>query len=134
MEPSPGPGRHEARERALGLLYEAESRQIDAEELLASLPLEPAPYAVAALRGIDASRAEIDALVERHSDGWAVSRMPMIDRAILRLSTWELIKRADVPVAVVIDEAVELAKEYSTERSPSFINGVLDAVAREARS
>ena len=59
--------------------------------------------------------------------------MPMVDRAILRLSTWELVDRSDVPTAVVIDEAIELAKDYSTERSPAFINGVLDAVAREAR-
>ena len=133
-EPSPGPGRHEARERALGLLYEADSRSIDTDELLESLPLEPDPYAVAAVRGVETGLVHIDDLVERHSDGWSVARMPMIDRAILRLSTWELVDRPDVPVAVVIDEAVELAKDYSTERSPAFINGVLDAVAREARS
>lgn len=133
-EPSAGPGRHEARERVLGLLYEAESRGLGADELLSKLPLRPAPYAVEAFQGIEARRAEIDEVVERHSDGWAVTRMPMVDRAILRLSTWELFARADVPTAVVIDEAVELAKEYSTERSPAFVNGVIDAVAREVRS
>lgn len=132
-EPSTGPGRHEARERAISLLYEADLRGFGAEALLETLPLDPDPYAIAALRGIDAARAALDALIERHSDGWSVTRMPMVDRAILRLSTWELVDRSDVPTAVVIDEAIELAKDYSTERSPAFINGVLDAVAREAR-
>ena len=132
-EPSSGPGRHEARERAIGLLYESDTRSVGADELLGSLPLDPDPYAVAAVHGVEARIGDIDALIERHSSGWSIARMPLVDRAILRLAAWELLDRADVPVAVVIDEAVELAKDYSTERSPAFINGVLDALAHEAR-
>ena len=60
-------------------------------------------------------------------------RLPNVDRAILRLAIWELVAQPDVPAAVVMDEAVELAKEYSTERSSSFVNGVLDSVARQVR-
>lgn len=132
--PSTGPGRHEARERALELLYESDARALDAETLLDALPLDPDPFAAAALRGVDANRTDVDQTINRHSDGWSVERMPPVDRAILRLGTWELMHRADVPTAVVINEAVELAKDYSTERSPAFVNGVLDAVAATARS
>lgn len=104
-----------------------------ADELLEALPLDPDPYAAAALRGVHAERDQVDELIETHSEGWSLLRMPRVDRGILRLGTWELVARPDVPTAVVIDEAVELAKEYSTERSPAFINGVLDAVATKVR-
>ena len=132
-EVSLGPGRHEARERAVGLLYESEARELNAAELLEALPLEPAPYAVLAIEGIEAARPQIDALIDDHCEGWTVERLPNVDRAILRLGVWELLAQAEVPAAVVIDEAVELAKEYSTERSSSFVNGVLDAIATTVR-
>jgi len=128
-----GPGRHEARERALGLLYEGEVRELTGPELLAGLPIAPHAYVVAAIRGIDIDRSTIDDLIERNLEGWTVARLPSVDRAILRLAVWELVAQPDVPAPVVIDEAVELAKEYSTERSSSFVNGVLDAVARQVR-
>lgn len=131
--PSTGPGRREARQRALELLYEAETRGIGADEMLAALPLEPDRFACDALRGVELDRPGIDATIERHSDGWSIARMPLVDRSILRLATWELLHRPDVPTAVVINEAVELAKDYSTERSPGFVNGVLDAVAAASR-
>ena len=67
------------------------------------------------------------------SVGWEIDRMPVVDRTILRLATWELLSRPDVPVAVVIDEAVELAKQYSTEQSGGFVNGVLGTIATEVR-
>lgn len=129
-----GPGRHEARERAIGLLYEGELRELGVAVLLAELPVSPAPYAVAALEGVEARIGEIDELIEDHAEGWSVDRLPAVDRAILRLAVWELLEQFDVPDAVVIDEAIELAKEYSTERSSGFINGVLDAVARSVRT
>ena len=69
----------------------------------------------------------IDELVSSAAVGWELDRMPVVDRTILRLATWELLARPDVPVAVVIDEAVELAKQYSTEQSGGFVNGVLAA-------
>lgn len=128
-----GPGRREARERALGLLYECETKGIAGPALLESLPLRPDVYAVAALVGIEESRDDIDALIQAHTTEWNLDRLPRVDRAILRLAVWELSSRPDVPTAVVIDEAVELAKDYSTERSSGFVNGVLDAVASEVR-
>lgn len=131
---SVGPGRHEARERALGLLYESEARDLSAAELLDQLPLTPNTYAVTAIEGIETARSEIDVLINEHAEGWSVERLPNVDRAILRLAVWELLHQPDVPPAVVMDEAVELAKEYSTERSSSFVNGVLDAIARSVRT
>ncbi len=128
-----GPGRHEARERAIGLLYESEVRELTGAELLAEQPLAPNAYAIAALEGIDADRQTIDELIGLHAEGWSVTRLPNVDRAILRLAVWELVRQPDVPAAVVINEAVELAKEYSTERSASFVNGVLDSIARQVR-
>lgn len=128
-----GPGRREARERALGLLYESEARELTAAELLEGLPLAPNAYAVAAIEGIEAALREIDGLIDEHAEGWTVERLPNVDRAILRLAIWELVAQPEVPAAVVIDEAVELAKEYSTERSSSFVNGVLDTVAHRVR-
>jgi len=128
-----GPGRHEARERALGLLYEGEARELSAAELLEQLPLAPNKYTVAAVEGIEGDLLAIDALIASHAEGWTVDRLPSVDRAILRLAVWELLKQAEVPSAVVIDEAIELAKEYSTERSPSFVNGVLDSIATAIR-
>lgn len=128
-----GPGRREARERAIGLLYESEARELTAEVLLSEQPLTPNEYAVAVVEGVEERRSEIDALINTHAEGWTVDRLPNVDRAILRLAVWELLAQADVPAAVVMDEAVELAKEYSTERSSSFVNGVLDSVARQVR-
>lgn len=133
-EPSAGPGRREARERAIGLLYEREARDLSVNELFESLPLDPDEYTDAAVRGVAARDSEIDELIETHSEGWSLHRMPRVDAAILRLAVWELRDRDDVPTAVVLDEAVELAKHYSTERSPAFINGVLDAIASQVRA
>ena len=129
-----GPGRREARERALELLYESEARELSAAELLDGLPLDPVAYARSAFEGIEDHLVEIDELVASHAQGWTVERLPNVDRAILRLGVWELIAQPDVPPAVVIDEAVELAKEYSTEKSSAFVNGVLDSIARQVRT
>jgi N utilization substance protein B len=78
-------------------------------------------------------RATSDAWVERLAPQWPVRRQPGVDRAILRLAVYEL-GNADTPPKVVIDEAIELAKEFSTEQSPGFVNGVLDAVLKERRT
>ena len=113
----------------MGLLYESEARELAAEDLLASLPLPPNEYAAEALLGVESDLARIDQVIGDHAEGWTVERLPSVDRAILRLAVWELLARDDVPAAVVIDEAIELAKDYSTERSSGFVNGVLDAAA-----
>jgi len=130
--PREGP-RHEARERALGLLYEAEMKRLGTEEVLAALSVVPDPFTVALVEGVGAHEERIDALVAAAAQGWEIERMPVLDRSILRLATYELIAEPDIPVAVVIDEAVELAKQYSTEFSGGFVNGVLSTIARQVR-
>ena len=126
-------GRHEARERALHLLYEAEAKGVPPGEVLHDLPVAPDEFAVALVQGVHDHAEELDALVASHATGWRLDRMAAVDRALLRLGAFELAHRPDVPVAVVIDEAVELAKAYSTEDSGRFVNGVLAAVARDVR-
>jgi N utilization substance protein B len=86
------------------------------------------------LHGVQEGKTGIDELIVGHAKGWAIDRMPALDRAILRLGIYELLSRPDVPVAVVIDEAVELAKRFSTDDSGRFVNGILAAVAKNARS
>lgn len=125
--------RSEARERALGLLYEAEAKQVPPAEVLAALPVEPDPLAVRLVEGVAADADCIDELLASHARGWTLERMPVIDRTILRIATFELLERPEVPTAVVIDEAVELAKRFSTDDSGRFVNGMLSAIARKVR-
>lgn len=126
-------GRREARERVLSLLYEAESKAESPADVLASLPVTPDPFVVDLVSGVGDRLTEIDELIGRHSIGWALDRMPSVDRAILRMATYELLGRADVPTAVVLSEAVELAGSYSTDESGRFVNGVLSAIVAEVR-
>jgi N utilization substance protein B len=122
-----------ARERALELLYEADAKSSSLADVLAALPIEPDAYAVDVLTGVSEHSAEIDALITRLAPDWPLDRMAAVDRAVLRVGIYELSQRPDVPTAVVLDEAVELAKRYSTEESGRFVNGVLAAAARELR-
>ena len=126
-------GRSDARERALALLYEAEMKGASGAEVVAALPVPPDPYAAALVEGVDAQREQVDELLRRFTRSWPLERMPAIDRAVLRLATWELLSRPDVPTAVVIDEAVELAKRFSTDDSGRFVNGMLSAIAPKLR-
>jgi N utilization substance protein B len=125
--------RRQARERALGILYEAEIRGETPSEVLAGLLVPADEFAVRLVEGVAGDLAAIDAMVASLATGWAVDRMPAVDRAILRLGAFELMHLPEVPTAVAIDEAVELAKEYSTEDSGRFVNGVLAAVAARVR-
>jgi N utilization substance protein B len=127
------PTRRAARERALELAYESEQRGLSAGELLAELPVEPDPYAVRLFAGVAERRDEIDALIRKYSEHWALERMPVIDRALLRIGTYELGWVPETPTAVVITEAVELAKQYSTNDSGRFVNGLLARIADEVR-
>lgn len=130
-------GRHQARKRAVDLLFEAEVRGISAAEVvdtraaLAEAKPDIArlhPYTAAVARGVSEHAAHIDDLITAHLRGWTLDRLPAVDRAILRVSVWELLHAADVPEPVVVDEAVQLAKELSTDDSPGFVNGVLGQV------
>jgi len=125
----PGPTRHQSRERALSLLYEGEMKQASPAEVVAALPVPPDPYCVRLLEAVEQHREEADALVAEAAIGWELERMAVVDRLVLRLATAELLVEG-APPAVVIDEAVELAKVYSTEASGGFVNGVLSTVAR----
>jgi N utilization substance protein B len=128
-----GGTRHEARERAFHLLYESEIKQVSPAALLAELPLRPDQFAVELVEGVAAHADEVDRLVEAHARNWQLDRMPALDRAVLRLATYELVHRLDVPTGAVINEAVELASQYSTDDSGRFVNGVLSAIARDVR-
>ena len=125
--------RTDAREQAVMLLYEGEQRDVDPVRLLDERSLAAAETVGSLLAGVGSSRESIDAMISENAKGWPLERMPALDRAILRLAIWELTDRPDVPTAVVIDEAVELAKRFSTDDSGRFVNGVLATIARTVR-
>jgi len=129
----PRGSRRESRERALELLYEAEAKGQPPVEVVAGLTLRPEPFVVELVTGVEARGDELDEVLGRLAKGWAVDRMAVLDRAILRIGAFELLACPETPVAVVISEAVELAKRYSTEESGKFVNGVLAGVAAEVR-
>ena len=101
--------RREARERALGLCYELEVRELKADALLSEQPAPPDAYAAHLVRGVEEHHDDVDALLRKFSEHWALERMPAVDRAVLRLGAYELGWEPDMPTAVVISEAVELA-------------------------
>ena len=126
--------RSKARKRAVDFLYEADLLGTDPVTLLAERVGSPDvppinDYTVTLVEGVTAHRSRIDDLISEHAEGWTLQRMPAVDRAILRLGLYELLWAADVPDAVAIDEAVELAKGLSTDDSPRFVNGVLGRIA-----
>jgi N utilization substance protein B len=129
--------RSKYRKRAVDVLYEADLRGADAVSLLSERVGSPDvppvnDYTIALVEGVTANRARIDELISEHAEGWTLARMPAVDRAVLRLGVYELLWAADVDDAVAISEAVELAKQLSTDDSPRFVNGVLDSIARIA--
>jgi N utilization substance protein B len=125
--------RSKARKRAVDVLYAADLRGSDRLEMLAQERASGGPpvneYTARLVEGVAEHAAEIDRLVDEHATGWALERLPDVDRAILRMAVFELLWEDDVPDAVVIDEAVTLAKTLSTDDSPAFVNGVLGAIA-----
>ena len=125
--------RRQARERALSLLYEAESKDEACRTVLADLPVPPEKFVCDLLEGVDDHLEELDRLISEHARGWSVERMPAIDRALLRMAIFELAHRPDVPTGATISEAVDLARRYSTDDSSRFINGMLSAIAAKVR-
>ncbi|HYI34219.1 MAG TPA: transcription antitermination factor NusB [Glaciibacter sp.] len=135
--------RTKARKRAIDILYIADVRQISIEQSLAleaeraaSEPAREASwlYAREVVDGVVDHRDEIDELIETYSQGWTLARMPIIDRAILRIGIWEILFNDEIPHAVAIDEAVEAAKVLSTDDSAGFVNGLLGRIAQTAPS
>ncbi|MCU1590217.1 MAG: NusB antitermination factor [Frankiales bacterium] len=121
--------RSKARKRAVDVLYEAGQRDGDALQTLKDRLAQgdpPVPeYAVELVEGVVANQVRIDELLATYAEQWTLDRMPPVDLAILRLGTFELLWRDDVPDAVVVSEAVELAGSLSTDESPAFVNGLL---------
>jgi N utilization substance protein B len=127
--------RTKARKRAVDVLYEADLRGTDAIATLADrIRLADPPvngYTIELVEGVAANRERIDEILTVYAEGWSITRMPGVDRAVLRIGVYELLWRADVPAAVAIDEAVELVKSLSTDESPRFVNGVLAGVLKD---
>ncbi len=125
--------RSDARERALYLLYEAYSKEISPTDALALQVLEPDELTTLLVSGVTEHVGELDEAIAARAKGWTLVRMPVLDLNVLRLGAFELAHRPDVPVAVVLNEAVELAKRFSTDDSGRFVNGVLSALVADLR-
>lgn len=134
--------RHKAREQTLQMLFEWDLRRIPIEEIArnyygsllvtedsAARP-RPDGFAQNLLEGVTREVPAIDDLITRHAAHWRMERMPAVDRNVLRLAVYEML-RTDTPAAIVIDEALELARRFAGEESVQFVNGVLDAVRKE---
>jgi N utilization substance protein B len=123
------------REAALKMLFAVEASQTDLDSAIALFwrefggDPETRPYADESVRGVLDEREALDETIRTASENWRIERMTRVDRNVLRLGTWELKHRTDVPRAVVLDEAIELAKRYGSEESGAFVNGVLNQVA-----
>jgi N utilization substance protein B len=133
---APPRSRRAARRRALEILYEADlmGRPIPAA-LAAHLGEEDAPlseFTLALVRGVARHLEELDALIEANALNWTLARMPVVDRNLLRIGLYEILHDPDVPTAVAINEAVDLAKELSTDDSGRFVNGLLARVAEDS--
>jgi N utilization substance protein B len=124
--------RRDARRRALEMLYESDLKERPLPQVLsAHLAADEAPpeYAVALVRGVHRDRERLDEVIAGHAKGWTIDRMPIVDRNLLRIAAYEILHVDEVPPPVAINEAVELAKELSTDDSGRFVNGVLGRVA-----
>jgi len=131
--------RRKAREQALQVLFGLEFNQTAANLAVRHFHMsftdagESDPYLTRLVRGVIDNLEELNAVIRRHSTNWRLERMAIVDKNILRLASFELFHEEDVPRKVAINEAIEIAKKYGSEDSPSFVNGVLDRVALEAR-
>jgi N utilization substance protein B len=133
------PARRKARKRALDVLYEADQRDRPPTEVLAGYVQrieQPRPehlgYAVALVEGVARHLDRIDELIASYTEGWTLERMPVVDRNLARIAVYELLYVDEVDDAVAITEAVELARQMSTDDSPRFLNGVLGRIAEYA--
>jgi transcription antitermination protein NusB len=124
--------RTKARKRAVDVLFESEQRNLPSVQVLSERIAQADPpvpeYTVSLVEGVAAHRERIDEVLSTYSQGWALDRMPAVDRALLRLGAFEILFCEDVPDAVAVNEAVDLARSLSTDDSPAFVNGVLARV------
>ncbi|MCF8548472.1 MAG: transcription antitermination factor NusB [Pontimonas sp.] len=133
--------RHKARKRAVDILFSADINDQPLEDALVSAETrsnnEPErssswDYAKTIVEGVLAHREAVDQLLRDTSQSWPLERMPTVDRAVLRVATWELLHNPDIPAAVAIAEAVDLVNELSTEASSGFVHGILAAISKTA--
>ena len=126
--------RTKARKRALDVLYSADMRSESLEDALARVTADAEaptnPYTATLVRGVAQHLPRIDEVLEQFSTDWTLSRMPAVDRNVLRMGVWELLWAEDVPDTVAVTEAMALVRELSTDESPSFVNGILGAIQR----
>lgn len=141
------PSRHQAREVALQILYRYDMALQEnvrtapsvIEELNHhfdhfNVPVELRGFAAELVAGTVRTLLDLDGLLEKHASNWKIGRMGFVDRNLLRMSIYELQNFPDTPASVVIDEAIELAKQFGTAESPAFINGVLDSIKEAVKN
>jgi N utilization substance protein B len=134
LESTDAENRRAARERALELLYEAEAKGLAVDAVVDELPIAPHELAVELARGVDTHRERIDEVLTRLvAPKWTLARLASVDRSILRMGSYELFEVPDRSQALIINEAVLLARRFGTDDSPRFVNGVLSSVAAEVR-
>lgn len=132
-------GRRNAREKLMTLLYQMEISQSTADEVIEDFEEnneikfndEDYEYIKDCLRGIEKRLQTLDEYIEKYAQGWKLNRIAKVDMSIMRLAIYEMLYRVDVPNPVAVNEAIELAKKYGTDNSPSFINGILGKVIEE---
>ncbi|NJC57560.1 transcription antitermination factor NusB [Brevibacterium marinum] len=124
--------RTRARRRALELMFEAGQRRLDIDQVVTMRSNDPEypmkAYAVEIVDGITSHREEIDEIIATYAQGWTLERMPAVDLALLQIGTWEILFNDEVPDKAAIDEAVSLAKQFSTDDSPGFVSGLLSRI------
>lgn len=125
--------RSDARERALNVLFEADLRGSATAEVVSRIKVPFDDLTTELIDGVSANKDRIDQLISSHSHSWTIERMATTDRNVLRIGTFELLGRPAIPTAVVLNEAVGLAKRYGTDDSGKFVNGLLSAIARTVR-
>jgi N utilization substance protein B len=125
--------RSDARERALHLLYEAHAKSESGSSIVESQVLAVDDLVLEIVQGVDGVAAFADEIITENAIGWTLARMPVIDLIVLRIAIFELKSRPEVPTAVILNEAVELAKTFSTDESGRFVNGILSTIAKKVR-
>jgi N utilization substance protein B len=126
-----GAQRHQARERALEIFYEATIKERTIAEVLNQLGIRPDEYTVAILVSAEQNQQKANELISEFAVDWTLDRIAIVDRLVMTMAVGEMLMENAPPKAVVLDEAVELAKVYSTDGSPSFVNGVLSSIAEK---
>ncbi|MCA2214654.1 transcription antitermination factor NusB [Jidongwangia harbinensis] len=133
------PARRKARKRALDVLYEADLRDLPPRQVLTAYLeriAKPHPdhldYTIGLVEGVAENLDRVDELIASYAEGWTIDRMPVVDRNLARIAVYELLYEADIDDPVAITEAVELAKQMSTDDSPRFLNGILGRIAEFA--